>query len=323
LQTDSQVSEAELLAALRARLPERATVGACTTGTAMTARWQVTIEMLSDGAVQLRVDAEAVSLTHRLPVSTLNRNDRSRLLALSIVEAVRPALDALLPRLHESPAGQVDMEATLARLAPPDELEVDRPLDAADANSLHTDSESQAPPPPPPPPPPPSPSPHWRGIVAVGTRLSLDELRLAPSALIAAEAPLGPLTLAAHLGADLLPVSKVAALQISGTQADGGLAVLLDGDTLELSLGAQARYSRFSVTGDDAALSRHVVTAWSWGAFATVGWWPWRGSCWHVGALVGTALWWQPLRLRLGGEPITRQSFVEATIAPAARFACF
>jgi hypothetical protein len=313
---ETLVSRGSLVEALRARLQRRGVhVVDCATAKALD--WRVSVEASDPTTIEFTIDGPQVAVRQHLNTGERAPEAIVQLLAVSIAEALRPVLDALLDRLGDAPPRRDELDDALARMtasAPPEPQAADREAASAAsvASSTAPDSELK--------PPTAVPPGLLRSELGLGVLLAPETPRLQTSARGALVLQAGPLALALHAATGAALAARVAGFGVNASQMRIGGSVQWSSRLMDVGLGGQARYSRISLAGAGAMLKREPATAWDGGLLLVYSVWPWGVGPLQLGACAEVSLWWHPLRVRVRGETVMRQSFVDAELGPVARF---
>jgi hypothetical protein len=314
LQTSGEaaIDQRELLAAIRARIDRRdVRVETCSD---VEVAFRVRAQWLGREWVELQLEGPDVKAERRLFVEGLGRQEISQTIALTIGDAVRRPLDALLVRLG----------LPVPKPAEPTCPDVPAPPPCPRC--------AEVPPPGPPPPPCPTceaceacaecpppievqPSLHLE--LALWPGLTAGDAGLAFFGGLEANLQFGPLTLAPHLG-----VSRRLSEQVIDLSSfELGLSGRVEVGPLAFGLGLAERAQRVSVSG--TANADGVTTTWSAGLFATadltlLAWGPAE-----LGLGIRAWFWPNPARFRIDGVIQREEPFFEVGVFPRLSFRPF
>lgn len=302
---DAAIDQRELLAAIRARIDRRdvrvETCGEAEVAFRVWARWQ------GKEWVELELEGPDVKAERRLFVEGLGRQEISQTIALTISEAVRRPLDALLVRLG-LPVPQTTAPTCPEPPTPP-------PCPSC----------AEAPPPPPCPacevcstcaecPAPIEVQPDLHFSVALWPGLTAGDAGLAFFGGLEANLRFGPLILAPHLGVS----RRLSEQLVDLTGFELGLTGRIELGPLAFGLGLAERAQRASVSG--TANADGVTTTWTAGLLATtdLGLLAWGPVELGIGARAW--FWPNPLRFQIDGAVQREEPFFEVGVFPRLSF---
>ncbi|MEK7703454.1 MAG: hypothetical protein AAB426_00735 [Myxococcota bacterium] len=294
------VSQDSLVDALRARLGQRGVlVVDCATATGAE-DWRVGVETVEPTTLELSIDGPQIAMRHRVMTAGRAPEAVVQLLAVGIAEALRPTLDALLARLGKAPLADDGLDDALAHMATTEPPKV---------STVEPTPTGLAPP------------GRLRNVLGLGAGFNPDVPRLQPFASLALEKQTGRVALRLHTSASGAPSTRVQSWRVAVVQYRVGGSVAWSSPFADVGLGAQARYSQISLaSAADPTLVRAPATAWDAGPFAIAAVWPLTTGRWQLGVCTQVSLWWHPLRLRVRGQAVMHQSFVDAELGPVVRW---